>query len=100
MAQGWRYMSELEPSAWYVLEPSKFQIGQSSALFVGALAMMEVQLSRLHRGNDEKLDLAGLLSQDCCHNVHWSETGLQMYTSERRSVDQLTQIYHGQHGRG
>lgn len=24
-----RYMSELEPSAWYVLDPSKFQTGQS-----------------------------------------------------------------------
>ena len=29
IATGCRYMSELEPSAWYVLEPSKFHTGQS-----------------------------------------------------------------------
>lgn len=29
MAEGMRYMSLLEPSAWYVLEPSKFHSGRS-----------------------------------------------------------------------
>ena len=42
-ATGWRYTSLFEPSAWFVLEPSKFQMGRSSGLVGSSLTVLVLQ---------------------------------------------------------